>query len=111
MDPPSDLRIAKDYLGINLMSIAAKIYNALLRNHIEPKIEKILRKNQNTFREIDPRHHKLLLSVEFLKMYVQKALKQQYDLSTSPRHLTPYTEGRWSKYFSPTDSPKKLSQP
>ena len=32
------------------MSIAAKIYNALLHNHIEPKIEKILRKNKNGFR-------------------------------------------------------------
>ena len=33
-----------------LTSIAAKIYNALLRNHIEPKIDNILRKNQNGFR-------------------------------------------------------------
>ena len=31
-------------------SIAAKIYNALLRNRIEPKIDNILRKNQNGFR-------------------------------------------------------------
>ena len=26
-------------------------------------------------------------------------------------YLTPYTEKRWSKYFSPTTSPKKPSQP
>ena len=32
-----------------LKSIVAKIYNVLLRNRIEPKIEKILRKNQNGF--------------------------------------------------------------
>ena len=38
-----DLGLAKNYLT----SIAAKIYNALLRNRIEPKIENILRKNQN----------------------------------------------------------------
>ena len=31
-------------------SIAAKIYNTLLRNRIEPKIDNILRKNQNGFR-------------------------------------------------------------
>ena len=31
-------------------SIAANIYNALRRNRIEPKIEKILRKNQNGLR-------------------------------------------------------------
>ena len=39
----------KNYRGITLTSIAAKIYNTLLRNRIEPKIEKILRKNQNGF--------------------------------------------------------------
>ena len=41
--------IAKNYRDITLTFIAAKIYNALQRNHIEPKIEKILRKNQNGF--------------------------------------------------------------
>ena len=45
-----DLGLAKNYRGITLTSIAAKIYNALLRNRIEPKIENILRKNQNGFR-------------------------------------------------------------
>ena len=38
---------------------------------------------------------------------MQKALTQQYHSSTSPRHLTPYTEGKWSKYFLPTASPQK----
>ena len=51
-----DLGLAKNYRGITLTSIAAKIYNALLRNRIEPKIDNILRKNQNE--EIDPRPHK-----------------------------------------------------
>ena len=45
-----DLGLAKNYQGITLTSIAAKIYNALLRNHIEPKIDNILRKNQTGFR-------------------------------------------------------------
>ena len=45
-----DLGIAKNYQGITLTSIVAMIYNALLRNRIEPKIKKILRKNQNGFR-------------------------------------------------------------
>ena len=44
-----DLRIAKNLRGITLTFIAAKIYKALLRNRIEPKIEKILSKNQNGF--------------------------------------------------------------
>ena len=45
-----DLGLAKNYRGITLTSIAAKIYNALLWNRIEPKIYNILRKNQNGFR-------------------------------------------------------------
>ena len=43
-------RNGQDCRGITLTSIAAKIYNARLRNRIEPKIEKVLRKNQNGFR-------------------------------------------------------------
>ena len=54
MHPPfpkkGDLGLAKNYRGITLTSIADKIYNALLRNHIEPNIDNILRKNQNGFR-------------------------------------------------------------
>ena len=53
MHPPfpkmGDLGLAKNYRGITLTSIAAKIYNALLHNRIEPKMENILRKNQNGF--------------------------------------------------------------
>ena len=45
----SDLGIAKNYRGITPTSIAAKIYNALLLNCVEPEIEKTLRKNQNGF--------------------------------------------------------------
>ena len=45
-----DLRLAKNYRIITFTSIAAKIYNALLRNHIESKIDNILRKNQRGFR-------------------------------------------------------------
>ena len=45
-----DLRLIKNYQGITLTSIAAKIYNAVLQNRIEPKINNILRKNRNGFR-------------------------------------------------------------
>ena len=46
----SDLGLAKNCQGISLTSIAAKIYNALQHKRIEPKIDNILRKNQNGFR-------------------------------------------------------------
>ena len=37
------LGIAKNYRGITITSIAANVYHALLRHHIEPNIEQILR--------------------------------------------------------------------
>ena len=45
-----DLGLVKNYRGITLTSIAAKIYNTLQRNRIVPNIDNILRKNQNGFR-------------------------------------------------------------
>ena len=45
-----DLGFAKNYLGITLTSIAAKIYNGLLLNYTKHETEKILRKNQSGFR-------------------------------------------------------------
>ena len=59
------------------------------------------------FGEIDPRHHKFWLSVEFLKVYVQKNYVQPYYLSTLPRPLTPFTEERWNKFYSLTAYQKK----
>ena len=44
-----NLRITKNYSGITPTVITAKVYNALLLNCTKPEIEKILRKNQNSF--------------------------------------------------------------
>ena len=46
-----DLGLAKNYRGISLIPIAAKIYNRLLLNRIRPHVERILRPNQNGFRQ------------------------------------------------------------
>ena len=53
-----DLGLAKNYRGITLTSIAAKIYNVLQRNRIEPQIDNLLRKTKMTSEEIDPQPHK-----------------------------------------------------
>ena len=55
---------------VNSTSIEAKIYNAQLRNRIEPKID--LGWTKMASGEIDPRPRKFWLSVEFLKIYVRK---------------------------------------
>ena len=46
-----DLGLASNYRGITLTSIAAKIYNSMLLNRIQPEVDKVLRKNQNGFRK------------------------------------------------------------
>ena len=48
-----DLGLPKNYRGITLTAIAAKIYNLMLLNRIRPEIDPILRKNQNGFRSKD----------------------------------------------------------
>ena len=45
-----NLALINNYRGITLTSISSKIYNLMLLNRIRPKIEDILRKNQNGFR-------------------------------------------------------------
>ena len=86
------LGLTKNYRGITLTSIAAKIYYALLRDPIEPKIENM------ASGEINPPHHKFWLSVEFLKVYAQKTERQQYYFSTLLRPLTPFRDERSSKF-------------
>ena len=44
-----NLGIIKNYRGITLTAMAAKVYNILLLHQIWPELKKILRKNQNGF--------------------------------------------------------------
>ena len=70
-----DLGLAKNYRGIALTSMAAKIYNAQLRNRIEPKIDNILRKNQNSFRKNRPKTSRILTIRRTLEGVGQKNLQ------------------------------------
>ena len=45
-----NLNITKNYRGITLTAISAKIYNLVLLNRIRPAVDPLLRKNQNGFR-------------------------------------------------------------
>ena len=75
-----DLRITKNYRGITLTVIAAKVYNALLLNHALPEIEKI-RKNQNGFQSNQSTISQILIFPFFYssKEYVQKISRQHYS--------------------------------
>ena len=45
-----DLTVTDNYSGITLTCIAAKIYNTLLRERIQPTLDMIIRPNKNGFR-------------------------------------------------------------
>ena len=77
-----DLGLAKNYRGITLTSIAVKIYNALVRNCIEPKIDNILRKNQNGFRRNRSTTSQILTIRRILEGVWAKTYMQHYYLST-----------------------------
>ena len=83
-----DLGLAKNYRGTTLTSIAAKIYNALQRNCIEPKIEKSIHDITNFDNLSNSR-----------SCICKKTLRQQYYSSTSPRPLTRRKDGE-NTYFS-----------
>ena len=98
-----DLGLAKNYRGIILTYIAAKIYNALLRNRIEPKIDNILRKKTKMASgEIDSQPH-----IESLKAFGQKIFRRHYYLSTLLRPSIPSSEGKWNKSYLHTTYQKK----
>ena len=46
-----DLSVIDNYRGITLTCIAAKIYNTIIRERIQPAIDEILRPNQNGFKQ------------------------------------------------------------
>ena len=75
-----NLGLAKHYRGITLTSIAVKIYNALLRNDIEPKIENILRKNQNGYRRNRSRTSQFLIIHRILEGVCAKNLEATISL-------------------------------
>ena len=70
-----DIWLANKYRGITLTSIAAKIYNALLWNRIEPKIDNIFRKNQNGFRRNRSPSSQILTISRFLEGVREKNLQ------------------------------------
>ena len=104
-----DLGLAKNYRGITLTSIAAKIYNILLYNRTEPKIVNILRKNQNGFRRNRSTTSQLLIIRRILEGVRAKILQVKILFVDFVKAFD--SIHRWNKYYSLTAYPKKLSQP
>ena len=116
MNPPfpkkGHLGLAKNYQGITLTSIAITIYNGLLLNHIEPKIENIIRKNQNGFWRNRSMMSQILTIHRILEGVHAKNLEETIlfvDFANAFDSI--HTESRCSKYYSPTAYQKKPSHP
>ena len=80
----------------------------VVRNRIEPKIQKILRKKPDDFRRNRSTTSQNLTIRRILEGVCVKSLKQQYYLSTFPRLLTPCTEGRWRQILLAHGLPKEI---
>ena len=95
----------KGNLRLALTSIAVKIYYTTAQN---PKLRTYLGRTKMASRGIDPQHHKFWLSNSWRCMCKKPTSN---NMSILPRPLTPFTEERRNKFYSPTAYQKKLSQP
>ena len=106
-----DLGWAKSYRGITLTSIAAKIYNALLRNRIEPKSEKIFTKNPNGFQRNRFPTSQMLTLRRILEGVRAKKVEATILFDDFPKAFDSIHRGKVNKYYLPTAYTKKPSQP
>ena len=97
----------KNYRGITLTSIVAKIYNALLHNCIEPKIEKILRKNQNGFWRNQPTTSQILTIHRILEGVNAKNLDTTILFIDFPKAFDSIHRGKTEQILLANSLPKE----
>ena len=102
----SNLSITKNYRGVTLTGIAAKVYNDLFLNHIQPEIKEEIRM---AFGEIAPN----LTDSDNLSNHPRSMNKESQGNTTVCKFLQSiqfHTQERWNKYYLHMVSPKKLLQ-
>ena len=102
-----NLGLAKNYRGITLTSIAAKIYNALLQNRKEPKINKILWKNQNGFRRNRSTYSQILTIRRILKSIQAKNLQATLVFVDFPKAFDSIHRGKMEQILLAYGLPKE----
>ena len=102
-----DLGLAKNYWGITLTSVAAKIYNVLQRNRIERKIDNILRKNQNDFRRNRSPTSQILTIRRILEGVRAKKPTGNITICRFYQGLGFHSERRWNTSYKHTACQKK----
>ena len=102
-----DLGLDKNYRGITLTSIAGKIYNTLLRNHIETQIDNILRKNQNGFRRNRSTTSQILTIRRILEGVRAKNLQVTILFIDITKVFDPINRGKMEQILLAYDQPKE----
>ena len=91
-------RLAKNFRSITLTSLAAKIYNDLIRNCITPKIKKIPRKNQSCFR----RNWSMTSQILTIRRILEGVRAKNIEATILFVDFFKAFEGRWGTYKSLT---------
>ena len=102
-----DLGLAKNYRGITLTSIAAKIYNTLLQNRIEPKIDNILRENQNGFQKNRSTTSQILTICRILEGVQAKNLQATLLFINCPKAFNSIHRGKMEQILLAYGLPKE----
>ena len=71
----SDLGFIKNYRGVTLSTLAAKVYNVLLLNFIQPEVEKMFKKNQNGFW----RNQSTILQIQTISRIIEGVHAKSWD--------------------------------
>ena len=71
----SDLEFTKNYRYITLTAIATKVYYVLLFIHIQPEVEKVLRKNRNSFQRNQFTYSQILTICQIIEGIFTKKLE------------------------------------
>ena len=82
--------------------MAVKIYDILLHSRIEPKIDNILRKNQNGFRRNRSTTSQILTICRILEGVRSKNLEAIILFVDFTKAFDSIHSGRWSKLYPPT---------
>ena len=97
-----DLRLVKNYQGKTLTSIAAKIYNTLLRNHIEPKLTTYFGRTKMASREIDPLRNCREPKTDYILWKNQNGFLRNSSMTTQILTIRQILEGVCSKNLQAT---------
>ena len=105
-----DLSLMDDYRGIALSSIAAKLANRMIVNRISPKINPLLRSNQNGFRPGKSTISHILALLRLIKAVKSHNLKDVLTFLDFRKSFDSIHHGRMFRVVRAYDVPDRIVQ-